>query len=67
MLFRSLEQERTWWNTIRSRGLPSRPYTYRELAHRIAVLRVLWDHAESGQSSAGAGLAVTLARWLRGG
>ena len=53
-----LEQERTWWSTIQSRGLPSRPYTYQELAHRLAALRVLWDHAETGQSSAGAGLAV---------
>ena len=54
----ALEQERTWWSTIQSRGLPSRPYTYQELAHRLAALRVLWDHAETGQSSAGAGLAV---------
>jgi len=54
----ALEQERTWWNTIRSRGLPLRPYTYQELAIRLAALRVLWDHAESGQSSAGAGLAA---------
>ena len=60
-------QERAWWNVILSRGLPSgRPYTYQELAHNLAALRVLWDRAETGQSSAGAGLAAA-ARLPAGG
>ena len=52
-------QERAWWDVIRSWGLPSGQYTYRQMAHQLAVLRVLWDRAESGQSSAGAGLAAS--------
>ena len=51
-------QERMWWDLIKSWELPSGQYSYRQMAHQLAVLRVLWDRAETGQSSAGAGLAA---------
>jgi len=59
-VFPDLERERSWWDSLVSRGLPSgRPYTYEELARNIAILRWKFDRAGSAES-ASAGLAALL-------
>jgi DNA-binding XRE family transcriptional regulator len=53
-----MEQERAWWDAIKSRGLPSGPYSYKKLAEQIAILRVYHDRGGTGEANAGSGLAV---------